>query len=60
MIIGVIEIIVMITIEAVINKHIVDIERHDINLLLLELRVDIFLIFGIIFINGYKFHIICF
>ncbi len=58
MMIGVIEIIVIITIEAVISKHIVDIERQDINLLLFELRLDIFLKFGIILIIFYKFLII--
>lgn len=44
-IIGVIDIIVIITIDAVINKHIVDIERHDIKRLLFECNFDILLKF---------------
>jgi hypothetical protein len=48
MIIGVIEIIVMITIDAVINRHIVDIERKDISLLPFDCKLDTFLMFGII------------
>jgi len=48
MIIGVIEIMVIITIDAVISKHIVDIERHDIKRFPLECRLDILRKLGII------------
>ncbi len=48
MIIGVIEMIVMMTIEAVIKRHMVDIDRNDINLFPLEWRLETFLKFGII------------
>jgi hypothetical protein len=42
MIIGVMEMIVIMTIEAIINKHIVDTDRQDINLLLLDFKLHIF------------------
>lgn len=48
MMIGVIEIIVMMTIEAVIKRHIVDIERKDISRFAFEWRLETFLKFGII------------
>jgi hypothetical protein len=48
MIIGVMEMMVMMTIEAVIKRHIVDIERKDISLFPFECRLDTFLMFGII------------
>ncbi len=41
MMIGVIEIMVIITIDAVINKHMVDIDKHDIKRLLFECKPDI-------------------
>lgn len=41
MIIGVIDMIVIITIEAVINRHMVDIDRQDISLLLFDCNFDI-------------------
>jgi hypothetical protein len=46
MIIGVMEMIVIMTIEAIINKHIVDTDRQDINLLLLDFKLHIFTQFG--------------
>lgn len=48
--IGVIDIIVIITIDAVINKHIVDIDKHDIKRLLFECNFDILRKFGNIFV----------
>jgi hypothetical protein len=48
MMIGVIEMIVMMTIEAVIKRHIVDIERKDISRFPFEWRLDTFLKLGII------------
>lgn len=47
--IGVIDMIVIITIDAVINKHIVDIDKHDIKRLLFECSLDIFCKFSNIF-----------
>lgn len=46
MIIGVIDMIVIITIEAVISRHIVDIDKQDINRLLFECSFDILRKFG--------------
>jgi hypothetical protein len=43
---GVIEIIVIITIEAIISRHIVDIERHDISRLLFDFKLHSFRTFG--------------
>lgn len=48
---GVMEIIVIITIEAIIKRHIVDIDNHDIKLLLFDFSPHIFLMFGIILNN---------
>lgn len=42
------EMIVIMTIEAVISKHIVDMDKQDMSLLLLDFNPHIFLIFGII------------
>ncbi len=44
--IGVIEIIVIITIDAIISIQIVEIDKKDIKLLLLEFKLHIFLTFG--------------
>ena len=46
---GVIDMIVIITIEAVISKHIVDIDKHDIRRLLFECNFDILRKFANIF-----------
>lgn len=46
---GVIDMIVIITIEAVISKHIVDIDKHDIRRLLFECNFDILRKFASIF-----------
>ena len=47
--IGVIDMIVIITIDAVINKHIVDIDKQDIKRLLFECSLDILRKFSNIF-----------
>ena len=47
---GVIEIIVIMTIEAIINKHIVDTDKQDINLLFLDFKPHILIQFGNIII----------
>lgn len=45
--IGVIDITVIITMDAVISKHIVEIDKHDINRLLFELfKLEILRMFG--------------
>lgn len=49
--IGVIDMIVIITIDAVINKHIVDIDKQDIKRLLFECSLDILCKFGNIFFS---------
>lgn len=53
--IGVIDMIVIITIDAVINKHIVDIDKQDIKRLLFECSLDILRKFGNMFFQNYNF-----
>lgn len=53
MIIGVIEIIVIITMEAVMSRHMVDIERQDIRRLLLDCSLDILRRFSSILISQF-------
>lgn len=50
---GVMEMMVMITIDAIISKHMVDIDKQDINLLLLDFIPHTFRRFGSIDIRNY-------